>query len=463
MHRSALLASFLAATALPAIAAAQDLPATPAGQEALAVLREAIDVPTVKGRGQVPELAAKLKQRLVAAGFAEADIAFTPIGETGYFTARYRGKDAGAKPVVVIAHMDVVEARPEDWERDPFTSVVENGFVYGRGAVDNKGDMAMVMAAVMDMKRRGYVPARDIVLGFSGDEETEMATTQAMAQALSDAALVLNADAGGGELAHDGKAFVYGVQAGEKTYADYELSLADPGGHSSRPGATNPIATMGHALEAIWTNRFPVMLSPLTKAYLQGAATNAPADIAPAMRAFAANPADTAAADALSARSEYIGVIRTTCVPTMVNGGHAPNALPQSISANVNCRIFPGTPRSDVQARLAEIIDNPAITISFKDNGTIESLESPLDPEIMGAVEQAVHARAPGLQIVPNMSAGATDSMHFRALGITALGVSATFMKPEDEFAHGLNERIPVATLDPGVKQWVSVLTTLTQ
>ncbi|MDE8652963.1 M20/M25/M40 family metallo-hydrolase [Novosphingobium album (ex Liu et al. 2023)] len=461
--RSALLAvPALLAAALPASAqTGASGPATPAGQEALAILREAIEVPTVAGRGQVPVLAQKLKARLVAAGFRAEDVAFTPLGETGYLTARYPGRDRKAKPYVVIAHMDVVEARPADWERDPFKAVVENGFVYGRGAIDNKGDLAMVMAAIAKLKREGWVPSRDIVIGFSGDEETQMATTKAMADALADAALVLNADAGGGELSADGTPFVYQVQAGEKTYADYTLKISDPGGHSSRPGKTNPIAAMGTALARIWAYKFPPQLSPLTKAYLEGSAPQAPADIAPAMRAYAANPKDEAAIAALSARPEYIGVIRTTCVPTMVNGGHAPNALPQSVEANVNCRIFPGTSRAGVQQTLGEIIADPAIGIAFKDNGTLESIESPLDPRIMAAVDKAVHERAPGIAIVPGMSAGATDSMHFRAKGITALAVSASFIRPEDEFAHGLNERLPLATLDPGVKQWETVLRTI--
>ena len=457
--RPSLLFATLVLSAAPVALAAQsaDMPDTPAGRMALEILQEAIAVPTVEGRGQVPVLAEKLTQRLIAAGFASEDVTFTPLGETGYLTARYPGRDRAAKPIVVLAHMDVVEARPEDWERDPFTPVVEDGFVFGRGAIDNKGDLAMVTAAAIDLKRQGWVPARDIVLLFTGDEETRMATTQAGAQAL-----VLNADAGGGELGEDSTPFVYTVQAGEKTYADYRLTMTDPGGHSSRPGATNAIASMSAALLKIAQHRFPPQLSPLTKAYLEGSAgQQADPEIAAAMRAFAADATDSAAADALSARSEYIGVVRTTCVPTMVDGGHAPNALPQSVSANVNCRIFPGTPRAEVQQALAEIVDDPTITIEFRDNGTIESLESPLDPQIMSALEAAVHERAPELAIVPGMSAGATDSMHFRSQGIPALGVSASFVRPEDEFAHGLNERLPLATLDPGVRQWETLLQTI--
>lgn len=442
----------------PAMAAPTSGPVTSGGKEALAILKEAIEVPTVAGRGQVPALAEKLKARLVAGGFAESDVRFTPVGETGYLTARYAGRDPKAKPYVVIGHMDVVEAKPEDWERDPFKAIVEGGYIFGRGSLDNKGDVSMIVAALVELKRAGWVPSRDIVLGLSGDEETQMKTTRAMSEALSNAALVLNGDSGGGELTTGGKPFVYQVQAGEKTYADYVVKVTDPGGHSSRPGAANAIAGMSAALEKIWAYKFPVQLSPLTKAYLQGSAPHAPAEVAPAMRAFAADPADAAAAATLSARPEYIGVIRTTCVPTMVNGGHAPNALPQSVTANVNCRIFPGTTRAQVKARLEEVIADPKITVTFRDNGTLESIESPLQKDVMSAVEKAVHQRATGVAIVPAMSAGATDSMHFRSKGIPAFGVSATFIRSEDDFAHGLNERLPLATLDAGVKQWETML-----
>ncbi len=458
--------ALLAAAALcqPATLAAQaeGAPTSAAGQMALEILQEAIAIPTVAGRGQVPVLADRLTQRLLAAGFAAGDVSFIPMGETGYLTARYPGRDRAAEPIVVLAHMDVVEAHPADWVRDPFTPVVENGFVYGRGALDNKGDLAMVLAAIIGLKAEGWVPSRDVVLLFTGDEETQMRTTQASAQALADAWLVLNADAGGGELADDGAAAVYTVQAGEKTYADYRLTATDPGGHSSRPDDTNPIAAISAALARIAAHRFPAQLSPLTKAYLEGAAEQQDDPlIAAAMRAFAADPANDTAAAVLSARPEHVGVVRTTCVPTMVDGGHAPNALPQSVRANVNCRIFPGTPRADVQAVLTQLVADPSISLEFIDNGTIESLESPLDPAIMAALETAVHERVPGLAIVPGMSAGATDSMHFRALGVTALGVSASFLKPDDRVAHGLDERLPLATIDPGVRQWETILTAL--
>jgi|EndMetStandDraft_9_1072997.scaffolds.fasta_scaffold07976_3 carboxypeptidase PM20D1 len=458
MRATSLLAAVATIGLAPFAAQAQS---TPGGREALDILKEAIEVPTVEGRGQVPVLAEKFKARLLAAGFAGADLKFTPVGESGYFTARYPGRDPAAKPILVIGHMDVVEAKAADWQRDPFKAVVENGFVFGRGSSDNKGDLAMLLAAAAKLRREGWRPARDIVLAFSGDEETGMVTTRAMAEALKNAELVLNSDAGGGELAQDGKPFVYSVQAGEKTYVDYTLTITDPGGHSSRPGRTNAIAAMGGALAKIAAYRFPVQLTPLTKAYWQGTAPTAPADIAPAMRAFAADPGNAQAAEQLSARPEYVGLVRTTCVPTLISGGHAPNALPQKVTATVNCRIFPGTSRDDVMATLAGIASDKAIGIEIDPGSGIEAPESPLRPDVMAAVERAVHQRAPGMAIVPGMSAGATDSMHFRSRGIPAFGVAATFIKSSDEFAHGLNERLPLATLDPGVRQWETLLRTI--
>jgi carboxypeptidase PM20D1 len=454
---SCALAVALAGT-LPHPLSAQGLPSTAGGIEAFEILKEAIEVPTVAGRGQVPVLADTLARRLVAGGFAVEDLRFVPMGETGYFVARYPGRDPGAAPAVILGHLDVVEASAEDWERDPFVAVVEDGFVFGRGSSDNKADIAMSMAAVLGLKREGWVPARNVLLAFTGDEETQMATTAAMTEELAGAWMVLNGDAGGGKLDPEGRPEVYMVQAGEKTYADIRLTLTDPGGHSSRPGPTNAIAAMSEALAQISAYRFPPQVSPLTRAFWEGTAPSVSAELGAAMRALAADPANAEAAELLSARPDYIGVVRTTCVPTMVSGGHAPNALPQSVTANVNCRIFPGDPIQATVETLRGVVTNPAIGFELIDSGAVEAPESPLRDDLMAALRAAVHERAPGLAIVPFMSTGATDSSHFRVRGVPAFGVSATFLRPEDDFAHGLNERVPLATLDPGVRQWQTLL-----
>lgn len=455
------LAAVLIAALLPVAASAQDAPATDSGREALALLRKGIGFRTVAGQGQVPGYAAYLKQQLVAAGFADGDVVFTPVGETGYLTARYAGRDRAAKPTILLGHMDVVSADPADWTRDPFTAVVEGGYVFGRGALDNKADVSILIATLMKLKRAGWTPKRDVVLLLTGDEETSMATTHAAAERFSNAALVLNADAGGGTLDDSGKPTVYGLQAAEKIYGDFRLTITDPGGHSSRPGPTNAIASLAAAVGRIAAYRFPVEQNEITRAYLSGSAARNPGPVGDAMRAFAANPRDTAAADLLSARPDTVGQVRTTCVPTQFDGGHAPNALPQRATANINCRIFPGTSRAAIQAQLVKLIDDPKITVALIDNGTIEAGASPLDPRVLAAITAALAARAPGVPVIPAMEAGATDSMHFRARGIPSFGVGSVFLKPSDEFAHGLNERLPVATIDPGIAWWESILKAL--
>ena len=452
-------ALLLSTLALSAAAQAQDAPRTPAGQHALTLLTKGIAFKTYAGAGQVPAYAAYLKSELLAAGFADADVQFTPMAETGYLTARLPGRDRRAKPLVVLAHMDVVTADPKDWTRDPFTPVVERGYVYGRGALDNKADLSVVVATLAKLKRAGWTPRRDVVLLLTGDEETEMRTTAAAAAKLASADLVLNADGGGGLLGEaDGKPQIYGLQAAEKVYGDFRLTTTDPGGHSSRPTANNAIVRLMNGAGRIAAYRFPAQINEVTRGFLQANAATAPAPLAAAMRAFVADPKDGPAADTLSATPDYVGQVRTTCVVTQIAGGHAPNALPQSATANVNCRIFPGTSRAAIQAKLTQLVADPAITVEFRDNGTLESGASPLQPAVLAAVRKAVAARAPGTPIASEMSAGATDSMHFRARGIPAYGVGSVFIRGADVFAHGLNERLPVATLDPGVAHWEVLL-----
>lgn len=459
--RSALMsgiAAALAAAALAAPAAAAD-PALQA--QALEILQKSIGYRTVQGAGQVPAYAEYLKGLLVDAGFAAEDIRIRPVADTATLVARYRGRDRNAKPVLVIGHMDVVEAKREDWERDPFVPVLENGYVFGRGSVDNKFEISVIVATLAKLKREGWQPGPDLVLALSGDEETDMQSTQALAAEFKDAALVLNGDAGGGLLGEDGKPVVYALQAGEKTYADFTISFTDPGGHSSRPGKNNAIYRLAAALRKLEAYQFPVMQNELTRAYFEASAPNTPGPVGEAMRRFVADPKDQDAIAALAADPEYVGQLRTTCIATMVQAGHAPNALPQKAAATVNCRIFPGTPSKSVGETLAQIVDDPGATVTRLADGSIDSAASPLREDVMAAVTRAVHARFPDLQIVPSMSAGATDAMHFRAQGVPSYGVSGLFMKSSDDFAHGLNERAPVAAIDGSLDHWDSLLKAL--
>jgi len=453
----ALLAPALLAAPAPMLAAPPAEPA-PYAAEALELLKTSISYRTVQGQGQVPAYAAFLAQRLEAAGISAADIAITPLGETASLVARYRGTGA-KRPLVVSVHMDVVEALAADWERDPFTAVVENGYVYGRGAEDNKFDLAMIVTTVARLKAEGFVPARDIILAFSGDEETEMATTIALSTRFPDAEFVLNGDGGGGRLDSEGRPLVYDIQAGEKTYADFEFTFTNPGGHSSRPTADNAIVEVARAIERLAAWRFPPQLNALTRAWLTATGERTSGPLGEAMLKFAAN-ADAAAAQLLATDPDTVGQIGTTCVPTMLRGGHALNALPQSATVSVNCRIFPGVSVESVREQLVDVIDLPGV-IATTLGDPQASDASPLRADIVAAVTKAVHARAPGLPIAPSMSAGATDSLHFRAAGIPSYGVSGLFQRAEDSFAHGLDERVPLAGIDGALRHWHTLLTEL--
>jgi acetylornithine deacetylase/succinyl-diaminopimelate desuccinylase-like protein len=451
---SASLAAALFATS--ALAAPKPDPALHA--KALETLTRGVAFRTVAGPGnQKPAYADYLKGVLVAGGYRPQEITIERLGDTAFLIARYPGADAKAKPLVISGHMDVVAARAEDWARDPFTPVVEDGWIYGRGAVDDKFDVSMVVTVLTRLRQAGWKPRRDVVLALSGDEETQMATTAVLAERLKDAELVLNTDGGGGGL-KDGKPTPYGVQGAEKTYADFDLTFTDPGGHSSRPTPTNAIYRLAKALDRIAAYRFPTQQNEITRAALaaEGAAT--PGPIGEAMRRFAEDPTDPAAIETLSLSPDYNPMLRTTCVATMVEAGHAPNALPQRASANINCRIFPGTSSESVRQTLAGVVADPTATLTRKADGSIDSPASPLRPDVMAAVSRAVHARYPGLAIVPSQEAGASDSMYYRAHGIPSYGVSGLFMEQGQSFIHGLNEKAPVAAIDGDLAHWEMLL-----
>jgi len=251
------------------------------------------------------------------------------------------------------------------------------------------------------------------------------------------------------------------LQAGEKTYADFSLTVTNPGGHSSRPGKINAIIQLSQALDRIAAYEFPAMQNELTRAYFKESLPKLSGPTAEAIKSYLADPQDAKAIATLSADPNYIGQVRTTCVVTQISGGHATNALPQKAVANINCRIFPGTAVKDVQKTLAEVAAEPALVVDEVISGSVASDASPLRPDVMKAVSDAVHAQHPGLSIVPSMSAGATDSMHFRAVGVPSYGVSGLFMKDSDEFSHGLNERAPVAAIDGALAHWDRLLKAL--
>jgi len=428
--------------------------------DAREIFRRAISFRTSAGLGQVPALADYLVSRFGAAGFPAADIHVVPHGETASLVVRYRGEPrpgpAAKKPVAFLAHMDVVPAKPEDWKRDPFTLVEEKGFFYGRGTHDDKNSVALLAETFIRLKAEGFVPARDLVLIFTGDEETGQETVQDLLVShrdLVDAEYALNGDAGGGTLAEeDGRPLSYGLQTAEKTYATFELTTRNPGGHSSLPRKDNAIYELADALKAVQAYRFAVMWNDTTLAWFRAAGAVTAGPLGDAMRRFAANPRDAAAADTLAGSPAHVGMTRTTCVATELRAGHAENALPQSATATINCRIFPGVKVDNVKAELQKVA-GPGVTVTTLGR-PLASDASPLRPDVLAAVTKAVHARHPGVPVAPYQESGGTDGLHFRAAGIATYGVGETFIKDSDVFAHGLDERIPVTSFYDGLEYW---------
>lgn len=448
-------------------AAAPKLPSYPVAEaQTLDLAQKAIAIRSVEGpNNRTIDVANLFKATLVAGGWADADVEVTPAEGTAMLIATWKGSDPSLKPLVISGHMDVVEAKREDWVRDPFVPVVENGTLYGRGASDMKFGGALAIASLIELRRQGYRPRRTIIIEFSGDEETAMKTSQIIADRLRNAELVINADGGGGTLDEaTGKPLFWAWSGAEKTYADFQLEVTNPGGHSSAPRAINAIVQLATALEKVGAYRFAPELSPLTKAYFEKAASfeSEPA-LAAAMRAFAADPTDAAAIATLRANPGTIGKIGTTCVPTMVSGGHALNALPQRATANINCRIFPGHTNAAIMAELARVIAMPDVKISDVSQGSLPTPASPMRADFTNAAQKAIQKAFGPVAVIPSQSSGASDSANFRFVGVPSYGASPLFSKNSESFAHGLNERIPLSNIRPGVVYYLSLLTDLSK
>ncbi len=453
------------AAAFMAGARAAIVPHPQAEAQALDLAEQAILLRSVRGPGnKTPEVAALYKAALVAGGLAEGEITISPVDDTAYLIARWPGTEPKLKPLVISGHMDVVEAKPEDWKRDPFMPVVENGYLFGRGATDMKLDGAIAIASLIELKREGYHPRRDIVLEFSGDEETTMKTSAIIAGKLANADLVLNIDGGGGVLNEKtGLPEYFTWQGAEKTYADFELTVTNPGGHSSEPRKVNAIDELAAALLRIHDHPFTPELNDLTRAYFINAAKYEDPTTAAAMRAFAADPTDQQAIATLSANPAKVGKIGTTCVVTMIQGGHAPNALPQRAGANVNGRIFPGHKPAEILAELVRVVADQAVSIKDVTEGSVSTDASPMRPDFVAAVNRALAGPYPGVPIFPSMSSGASDSMWFRNHGVASYGTSPMFTKESEDFSHGLNERTPIANIAPAIDYYLSLVPDLSK
>lgn len=446
------------AAALMLLAATPALAETPKdlAEEAIALLSRSIAFRSVEGDDDIRLYAEHLAGVLRKGGFAKGDVVVDASGPAPTLVAIYQG-ESDAAPIVLSGHMDVVEAKAEDWGRNPFEMTREGDYLIGRGAVDNKFDVVMMVMTLVRLKAEGFKPKRDIILALSGDEETQMKSTAILAERFKHASLVLNGDGGGGALNEDGGPLSYNLQTAEKTYADYEITFTNPGGHSSRPTKENAIYRLARAIDRISAYEFPVSTSETTLEFFRqtGAMTAGP--LGEAMLKFAENPKSKKAARALRANPEYVGQTGTTCVATMLSGGHALNALPQRASVSVNCRIFPGVKPDDVKATLAGIVDDPSAEIKYVDIPTYSDA-SPMRDDVTAAVRKSVDLRYPGLAIIPSMSSGASDSLYFRAQGVPSYGVSGLFMKPSDDFSHGLNERAPVSAVPGALDHWRTLL-----
>jgi carboxypeptidase PM20D1 len=421
---------------------------------ARALLERAVAFKSTEEHGETPAFAAFLAGEFAKAGFPRRDIEIVEAGKSAGLVVRYRGDGSAREaPILFLAHMDAVEADPADWDYDPWTLTEKDGVFYGRGVTDNKQGVVSLTRAFIRLRKEGFVPDRDLVIAFTGDEETGMATTQALADKLKDAAFAINSDAGYGVIAPDGQSALYYVQAAEKTYATFEITATNPGGHSSAPRADNAIYELAAALKKIEAHRFPTMWNEISLRALEAQA-EAMGDAGRAVAEFVRRPGDRKLQSQLQDDPGFARVTRTTCVATKLRAGHAENALPQSATATVNCRIFPGVAVDDVQSELARIVGNDALEI----RSLHPSLESPVSiptPEIEAAIGKAVTARFPGARIVPYLEAGGTDGLHFRRAGVPTFGVGSVFVRPTDELNfHGRNENLPVEAFYKGLDHW---------
>lgn len=462
-----LAATILAAT--PALAAGPAM--SPADSAATKTMFETIiNMPTVLGRGKVPEMAAYLAGEFKKAGFADADVMVMPYATTNpagtqkdqtaaLMVIWHAAGKPSAKPILLMGHMDVVEAKREDSTTDPFVLTERDGYYYGRGTTDMKSGIVGIARALIQLKATGFKPKRDVVVFFTGDEETNGIGAEKGAKEwramMGNSELGLNADGGGTGYTMDDKPLGASLQTAEKTFAGYTFTTRNRGGHSSKPRKDNAIYELAHALERLEAYRFQPMQSETTRAYFAAAAKIEPRpEVSKTITAWLANPNDGAAADAIEADETYVGLTRTRCVPTRLFGGHADNALPQLATAMINCRIFPGVDPNAIKDELAKIAGTQ-VTVTRNDD-YVASLASPLRPDVTAAYTKAVTTLHPGMPVAPEMSTGASDARPFRVAGIPVYGVGGTWVRvPIDLRAHGKDERIPVKALDDEVRHWI--------
>jgi acetylornithine deacetylase/succinyl-diaminopimelate desuccinylase-like protein len=443
--------TLLATLVLAPGAVAQDSPVHTLARD---LLRELVAIPSTESKVGSTPAAEAMAKRLRDSGFPDEDVQILgPNPRKQNLVARIHGTGR-RKPILLLAHLDVVEAPRADWSTDPFQLVEQGGFFYGRGTYDVKDGAALLTANFMRWKKEGLRPDRDLILALTADEENGddngVRWLLEKHRDFVESAYCLNTDGGDFLYGPDGRPLLTAMQVAEKTYVDWKLEVVNPGGHSSRPRKDNAIYQLASALERVEALQFPAGLSEVVRAYFGKQAALIGGTVGADMRAAVGDPSDPRAVARLSESPFYNALLRTTCVATMFQAGHAPNALPQVATANVNCRVLPEMTFEQVRQALTEAVNDPEVKISIVGSPT-PGPASPLDPEVTKTMAKVVTEMWPGLPVVPVMDTGASDGKWLRAAGIPTYGISGVFVDPENKRAHGKDERVGVADFYRGV------------
>jgi acetylornithine deacetylase/succinyl-diaminopimelate desuccinylase-like protein len=471
--RRSLTALFLALCAGAPLAAAP-LSEAETHQTAHDIFKQLIEINSTDSVGSTTLAAQAMAQRLWDAGFPKADVVVLgPNDRKGNMVARYRGAAGSTlKPILIIGHTDVVEAQKQDWTTDPFKFVEQGGYYYGRGTQDMKDSDAIAVADFIRLKKEGFVPNRDIILALTADEESGKSNGVEWLlknhHELIDAEYALNPDSG---TVRNDKPLAVEFEATEKLYADFQVEATNPGGHSSLPRPDNAIYHVANALAALQKYVFPFELNPVTRGYFEQMATIETGQTAADMRAILTPTPDPKAIERLSKDLHWNSTLRTTCVATLLSGGHAPNALPQRAEANVNCRIFPGHSQEDIRVALLKIFNDPKLTVRYRsDSGEVTEHGSdrkamvppPLRDDVMNALRGISAKLWPGTTVIPIMEVGASDSIYTMNAGIPSYGISGIGIDRDDDRAHGKDERLKVDAYYKGLEFYYQFLKTLT-
>ena len=433
-------------------------------QQARDIFQQLIEINTTDSVGSTTVAAEAMQKRFLEAGFPASDVqVLGPNDRKKNLVVRYRGTGA-RKPILIIAHLDVVEANREDWTTNPFEFIEKDGFYYGRGTQDMKEDDAIFVVNFIRLWKEGYKPDRDIILALTADEEGGKSNGVAWLlknhRELVDAEFVINPDSGGVDLSH-GKPLLVAVEATEKVYADYQLTVTNPGGHSSLPRPDNAIYHLANALVLLQRYTFPFELNPVTRTYFERLATRSTGQTAADMKAILRPTPDAQAIHRLSEDPLYNSTMHTTCVATRLNAGHANNALPQTAQAIVNCRIIPGHSPEQIRKQLIGVFHDPEVTVKYMSDAGVVSdvapdrtviVPPPPLPEVFEPLERIAAELWPGAPVVPTMETGASDSIYTAAAGIPSYGFSGIALESNDMRAHGKDERLPVESYYQGVE-----------